>query len=527
MANNNENLQYNSCVSKGICSINPRISALQNVLGLYLHLCAKYCLKLLEKKSLNVEIQDFFINTVAMTVSNPEFTENCFMEVIIKLKEILPKLIATYNQIYNKEDFKGEDILASDLFKRSSSIVEAIKLGEYIFKTKIAQIPSIINDLFKILMTISKSMSINLLDLQSYGVRDETAFQNLLLIFNAISPDNKEENLKELIYNTAKCNTELMETLHIEQEKRYGKQRVVDISYTTKSAKAILVVGSNIKELETILETVGDSEIDVYTHDEMMVAHTFPKFSEYKNLKGQFGHGIENCLIDFATFPGPIILTKHSLHNVENLYRGRLYTTDDNFYKGVIKIEDNDYREVIKSALDSKGFKKGKVCETVTVGYDYSESTKLIDEKLKHGKYKKVVIIGLKDFSKVKEDYFAKLVKLISEDILIISFSYNFEKENLLYFNTCFDSYAVVRIVSYILKNYEIHIDIFLPKCGKNTLTEMIHFSKFDRNRIFMGDCEPIIINPSVQNTLREVFNIRTISSPKKDLKMINELSKE
>jgi hydroxylamine reductase (hybrid-cluster protein) len=60
----------------------------------------------------------------------------------------------------------------------------------------------------------------------------------------------------------------------------------------------------------------------------MMLAHTFPKFSEYKRLKGQYGQGLENCLLDFATFPGPIILTAHSLHNIENFYRGRLFTTD-------------------------------------------------------------------------------------------------------------------------------------------------------------------------------------------------------
>jgi hypothetical protein len=42
-----------------------------------------------------------------------------------------------------------------------------------------------------------------------------------------------------------------------------------------------------------------------------------------------------------------------------------------------------------------------------------------------------------------------------------------------------------------------------------------------------MGDCEPIIINPSVQNTLREFFNIKTISSPKKDLKTVNKLPKD
>ena len=58
MSENFDNLQYNSCVSRGICSVNPRTSALQNVLGLYLHLCAKYCLKLFERDKLDDRVKN-------------------------------------------------------------------------------------------------------------------------------------------------------------------------------------------------------------------------------------------------------------------------------------------------------------------------------------------------------------------------------------------------------------------------------------------------------------------------------------
>ena len=139
----------------------------------------------------------------------------------------------------------------------------------------------------------------------------------------------------------------------------------------------------NIMELENILEGLKDTDIDVYTHDEMMLAYTFPKFSEYKNLKGQYGCGVENCLLDFATFPGPIILTKNSLHNIENFYRGRLFTTDYTFPKGVIKIDNNNFSEVIKSAKDAKGFKTGKICESVSVGYDIKKITQKVLKTIK------------------------------------------------------------------------------------------------------------------------------------------------
>lgn len=524
-----DNLQYNSCISKGICSVNPRTSALQNVLSLYLHLCAKYCLKLYDKNTLKSEIKDFILNMITISVSNPEFTENCFMESIDKLKEILPEIIKTYNALYDKNDFEGEDILSSDIFKKCENIIDAIKFGEYIFKTHVLNIDVQIRDMFKIMLIIAKSLSINLLDLESYNSKTENKcyFYNILNLLNALNPKNANiDKLKNLIYEASASNTKIMELLHQEQENRYGRQCPVKISYTTKPSKAVLVVGSNIRELETILENLKNTDIDVYTHDDMMVAHTFPKFGEYKNLKGQYGHGVENCLIDFATFPGPIILTKHSLHNIENLYRGRLFTTDFNVYKGIIKIESNDYSEVVESANSAKGFKKGKTCETVDIGYDYFDAIKTIESKIKSGKYKKVVVIGLQNYSSGHKDYFEKLIKHISDNILIISFSYSSQRNNFLHYNACFDSYAVVNVVSQLLK-YDVLLDVFLPKCGRNTVAEMIHFSKYKNNTVYMGECEPIMINPSMKNTLTNIFNIKVIDSAKKDSTLINKLSKD
>ena len=527
---NFDNPQYNSCTSKGICSVNPRTSALQNVLGLYLQLCIKYCAKLDKKNALKKDIKEFILNTISVSVSNPEFTEVCFMEAISKFKEILPELIASYNELYQKNDFEGENILLSDIFKKCENIVDAIKFGEKIFQTKVSKIPEETRNIFKILLIIAKSISINLLDFESYENNEKyynNTFKVITFILNSINVKNFNlEKLKKVAYKCASCNTKLMEMLHCKQEERYGKQRIVKISYTTTPSKAVLAVGSNIRELETILEALKKENIDVYTHDDMMVAHTFPKFGLYKNLKGQYGHGLENCLIDFATFPGPIILTKHSQHNVENLYRGRLFTTDTNFYKGIIKIKDDNYQEVIDSANNAKGFKKGKICETVTVGYDYEKSIELISKKLDTNLYKKIVVIGIKDYFPAQKDYFEKLIKLISDKILIISFSYNFEKDNLLYFNACFDSFAVVRIVSFLL-NFGIPLEIFLPKCGRNTISEMIHFGKQKKCNVYISECEPIMINPSIMNILQDIFNIKMLSSAKQDSAIVNKLSTE
>ena len=66
-----------------------------------------------------------------------------------------------------------------------------------------------------------------------------------------------------------------------------------------------------------------------------------------------------------------------------------------------------------------------------------------------------------------------------------------------------------------------------MPKCTRNTVTEMIHFAKFKYLTVYMGECEPIMINPSMKRTLTDMFNIKVIDSAKKDSAIVNKLSKE
>ena len=92
-----------------------------------------------------------------------------------------------------------------------------------------------------------------------------------------------------------------------------------------------------------------------------------------------------------------------------------------------------------------------------------------------------------------------------------------------MYFNTCFDSYAVVRIFKHIL-SHNLSASIFLPKCGRNTIAEMLDFKRYQGVNVFTDECEPVVINPSLMNTLREVFEIKPFGSARKDAEFINNL---
>ena len=509
-----EEFQYDSCVSRGICSINPRILALQTVLVLYLKLFAKYSLGL----NLEKDTKDFILNTISITIYNSEFNDKSFLFAVNIFKNKLPKIMEAYYESNLEQDMELEKNKAIELFNSTEDIVQAIKFGEKILKRAIEQIPIKIRDLYNIMLVITKSISINLLDLESFDKEHAKAFATVLNLLSKINLEEQNiEVLKAEIIAASKVNIELMKIIRETQEERYGMQKSNVVSYSTYPNKAVLVVGTNIRELETILEALKNENIDIYTHDDMMLAHTFPNFSMYPRLKGQFGQGLENCLLDFATFPGPIILTKHSLHNIENFYRGRLFTTNP---KGIIKIENNDFSKVIDSAEKSKGFKKGKQCESLSIGYDYDEVISYLKIKLETKKYKQIFMIGFDGYSLEQKSYFEKLIKLIPNDVLILSYSYNIEKDNLIHINTCFDDYSWIKIFEYV-KHFDLPIKVFVPRCGRTSISHMVYFSNIKQVKVFVGKCTPIILNPSLINTLQETFSIQGITIAKKDLEEI------
>ncbi len=519
--NYNDDYQYDSCAAQGECSVNPRTSSLQEVLILYLKLASYYALKLYENGVSDNKVRSMILNTISILVSNFEFSERDFKVITAGFNKILPGLIKKYESVCRENNIVPECLKSILKFKQNTNIIQSIQLGEKEFLKKNKLLSAQTRDLYKILFVLAKSICINVLDLESFGIEDKTGYISILKLLNSLNTNTKDDNkeIKEFIEQIARIDNDLMKSLLTAKEERYGSQNVCEVSYSTTPGKAILVVGSNIRELEDILEASKNKNIDVYTHDEMILANTYPKFAEYKNLKGQYGQGIENCLLDFATFPGPIILTRHSLYNIKHLYRGLLFTTDFATSKGVIQIKNKDFSEVIDCAKNAKGFKTGRQCESVSVGYDYKNLMNKIRECSE--KYSRILLIGLGGYTLEQKAYFEKLLSALPDNILAISLFYCVQKKNVICLNACFDTYAITKIAVGVTKETSLPVSIFFPKCDRHSISQMIYLAQNPKTDIYVGKCTPVMLNPNMMTTLKEVFGINALTSVKKDLEEI------
>ena len=262
--------------------------------------------------------------------------------------------------------------------------------------------------------------------------------------------------------------------------------------------------------------------IDVYTHGEMISAYTYPKLREYKHLKGQFGKGVESCLLDFATFPGAILIAKHALENIEYLYRGRLFTTDNFVPQGVVRIKNDDYSPLINSALSARGFKRGKIRESVSIGCNKSDFESKMSVLISNiDNYKNIIILGTEAYSSEQKKYYDSVLKFAGSDTVIISLAREFKGKNVINFNTNdFNMiYEIFSVLKDTIKDYGINLILILAKCDKHTISNVINLHRMGVKNIFLSRCTPVMLNPALTKTLKDLYGITPTTTPDSDIK--------
>lgn len=523
--NYHEDYQYDSCISKGICSINPRTSSLREVLVMYLKQLAFYTLNLKYLGIKNDATEDIILNSLSGLMSNLESGNKEFYRTLINLKSIIIDSSEIYKKACKERNIKPKEIKTNLKLTKNLSITDLIQLGEKEFSKKLKFIPESKRNIYEIIFLILKSICINLVELKSYRLNDNCAYSEILYLLNTLNyPEISEKLLLKKIKIGVKIDYKLNQKLYETREEKFGKQTEGKVSYSTYPNKAILVGGTNIQELKKVLDATENTGIDIYTHGEMILAYTYPKFQNYTHLKGQFGQGIENCLLDFATFPGAILIAKHSLENIEYLYRGRLFTTDNFVPQGVIQIKDDDYTPLINSALSAKGFKRGKIREGagVNIGCHPEElktTLENIAENLKN--YKNLIILGTEEHTTEQKKYFETLLKLIKDDTLVISLTDSHKESNIITINSAPDFFMIYRIIEGLnlaIKNSKINTTIFLAKCDKHTISNVLNLKNLGINNVFLSKCTPVMLNPTLTKTLNNIYGINPTTTAGEDL---------
>lgn len=518
--------ECDECLPKGLCTVSPTLSSLQEVILLYIKELAFYLLRLKNFGVTNDSIKSLVVYTFFNIITNAEYNQEQFQDVISKLDYNIEQSKVLYEDFCRKNSVEPEVVKTYFKHSKKFDLTDAIKKGEKYFLKKAHSFTEEQKNLFDIMLFLCKSMFIKIVEADRLDKNFDDAYYSALemlcsMSFSEFSPERAKAQIEKFVNSYY----EVVKLVFYAQLEMYGQISATDVSFSNEIGKAILVSGSDYKKLENILKATKGTGINVYTHGlEMLMTHSFPKLRSYPNLKGHYGTGLDSSIIDFATFPGAIIMTKGTLQRIEYLYRGRLFTLDPVAPMGVIRIKDDDYEPLIKSALEAKGFTRVFSKPSVKVGYNEDEIYKKVDdfvEKIISGEFKHLYIIGLLNFPTANKQYFDRFFELLPKDCAAISLSCDKKGENIIRIDSFYDYSLVYKILKRIKTKIpldKINISIFITKCDKHTISNVLYTKNAGIKNVYVCKCPSTLINPVLMTTLQKSFGIKEISDPQKDI---------
>ena len=120
---------------------------------------------------------------------------------------------------------------------------------------------------------------------------------------------NGMNELLPLVMETGRVNLKCMALLDRANTETYGVPSPVKVSRRVEKGPFIVITGHDLKDLEELLRQTQGKGINVYTHGEMLPAHSYPELRKYSHLKGNFGTAWQNQQKEFDDIPGGTLMT--------------------------------------------------------------------------------------------------------------------------------------------------------------------------------------------------------------------------
>ena len=116
------------------------------------------------------------------------------------------------------------------------------------------------------------------------GKTDEnvSAFIEEALFATVTNVNFDMDSLFELVLECGRQNIRVMEMLDEGHCERFGKPEPRTVYEGTKQGPGILVTGHDLVDLAEILEQTAGKGINVYTHGEMLPAHSYPELKKQR-----------------------------------------------------------------------------------------------------------------------------------------------------------------------------------------------------------------------------------------------------
>jgi hydroxylamine reductase len=526
--------------SQGNCGKTDQTSDLQDLLIYSLKGIAQYNKRARDLGSGDSEASAFILYGMFTTLTNVNFDSNVFLRMIKDASNIRDRVKATYEKVAAEQNVKIETFSGPavwDIPTDASSLlaqadIATVQLG-------IDEVGEDIIGLRALLLYVIKGVSAYAYHAYMLGQESEEIYDGIenALDFLTTNPMNVDTLLNKSL-ELGLLNFNALEKLDLGHISNFGKPEPSKACITHIPGKAILVSGHDMSDLAALLKQTEGKGINVYTHGEMLPAHSYPELKKYDHLIGNYGGAWQDQQNEFATFPGPILMTSNCIIEPTPAYKTRIFTTGPVGWPGTHHLENHDFSILIQAAEAMAGFKTEPTRKEITVGFGKDAILGVADKivgAVKNGKIKHFFLVGGCDGAKSGRNYYSEFVEQTPKDTIVMTLGcakYRFNKidhgeicgiPRLLDMGQCNDSYSAVRVALALADTFECSINelplsLFVSWFEQKAAAVLMMLLALGVKRICLGPTLPAFITPAVLNTLIEKFDIKTNGEPAADL---------
>ena len=346
------------------------------------------------------------------------------------------------------------------------------------------------------------------------------------------------ESMFELVLECGAVNLKVMQLLNDGHVERYGQPEPTTVYEGTRSGPGILVTGHDLVDLENLLAQTEGTGINVYTHGEMLPAHSYPGLRRHKHLAGHYGDAWQKQKKEFAAFSGPVLATTNCILIPTEQYQDRVFTTRVTAVPGGTRIMDENFAPLIEKARQCPPLPEQED-KTSTIGFHYQNILGLADKivaGVKSGQIRHFFLIGGCDGAEPGRNYFSEFARQAPEDTIILTLGcgkYRIRNHDygtidgiprFLDMGQCNDAYGAIQVAVALAGAFD---------CGVNDLPLSMVISWFEQKAvavfltllhlgvkgIHLGPNPPPFVTPNVFSILQEKFDLRlTGENPTADL---------
>ena len=340
------------------------------------------------------------------------------------------------------------------------------------------------------------------------------------------------DSLFEMVLECGRQNVRVMEMLDEGHTARFGTPEPPTVQEGTQAGPGILVTGHDLADLSDLLEQTAGTGINVYTHGEMLPAHSYPGLKKHSHLVGHFGGPWQNQQWEFPQFSGPILATTNCVLIPSDVYADRLFTTRVTAVPGGTRLPDSDFGPVIEKAKQCEPLAENVQRES-TIGFHHSVILSLADkvvDAVKSGDIKRFYLIGGCDGAELGRNYYTHLAEQSPPESVILTLGcgkYRIRNHDygtvagiprLLDMGQCNDAYGAVQVALALSKAFDcgvndLPLEIVLSWFEQKAVAVLLSLLALDVKGIRVGPVPPAFVSPNVFQILQDKFDLKLIEA--------------